>query len=203
MTDIVYTGGITFFKKNEVLFTIVPPNSVVGKIIKTEYEIMSFSDLFKHIESVVKEMKFNLKAGFVEMRYKCEAGTKIVFSKKLQHLFGFDDEEVKFKETGFSMYSLKAGKPSYLAFGNTKMYIYCNLVQPQFINHSMSQCIKTCTYLAKTKQTVTHEFANPMFLNLAVSEFNSIQIYIRNESGDPFPFVFGSLTLILRFRKKS
>ena len=86
--------------------------------------------------------------------------------------------------------------------GNTRLYIYSNIAEAQIVGDVMAPCLRIIPYSGQYKEIKSHCFAQPQFVSVNQSELTHIQIYVRNEAGDPVNFDFAPLSVTLKFREK-
>ena len=67
----------------------------------------------------------------------------------------------------------------------------------------MAPCLRVVTYSGTTREQKNHEFMHRHYMELAISEFDTIHMYLMNEMGELAPFEFGNLTITLNFREKN
>ena len=48
---------------------------------------------------------------------------------------------------------------------------------------------------------VHQEFLNPTFVPVTRSNIHQVDILVRDDTGEPTPFLYGKITLTLQFRK--
>lgn len=127
-----------------------------------------------------------------------------VFQIELTHTLalqlGFDPSENNLKENNKSIRpaNLRLGLPS-------QIYIYCDVVDVQFIGDTMAPLIQianvdTSNYTHGANKSV--QFNNPHYVPLLKHCFESLEIDLRDHTGKPLAFQFGTSCVKLHFRKR-
>lgn len=99
----------------------------------------------------------------------------------------------------------KSIRPSDLHLGLPhQIYIYCDIVDMQFIGDTMAPLIQMATvdttnYTHGANKSV--QFLNPHYIPVLKSSFESIEIDLRDHTGKPLAFQFGTSCVKLHFRR--
>jgi len=91
----------------------------------------------------------------------------------------------------------------FLASGQTKLFIYSDLVKPQRVGDSFSPLLRMVPYTGRDLETTVHELQHLQYLDLAKADFEYIHIYIKTETGESPPYEAGTFSVTLHFRHKS
>lgn len=98
-------------------------------------------------------------------------------------------------------------EPASVLFGVPhQMLIYCDIIQPQFIGHEVAQVLRSVKIGSESYKfgTPCHsEFKNIHYVQVSRKEFHTIQINIRDHTGEHVPFSHGVLSLKLHFKEVS
>jgi len=209
LTDLSYTAGIAYVQSGELLFTIredASANSVRKDEIVSNSVATTSAELAELLNSSFGGGKtFNIgKTTAYTLPTKLK--NKHVFaSDKIRDLLGLKTNNLTCSTQAKVEGDVCQGRgvyPVFLAAGNTKLFVYCNLIRTQYIGNTRAPCLRVVNYSGDVREQKHHEFIHPHFMELAVSEFDTIHIYILNEVGEVVPFLFGNLTVTLRFRQK-
>lgn len=100
----------------------------------------------------------------------------------------------------------KAQSPFNLVLGVPKsLYVYTDIVSPQLVGDVMARllrvvCVdlKNYTYGGQGSET----FTVPQYVPVSKQEIQEIEININDDSGNVAPFLAGTSTLVLHFRKR-
>lgn len=132
--------------------------------------------------------------------YQCHM-TRMYLAGRLAWIFGFDPDTHNllndFETIGRYPYNLNLGYPS-------QLFIYTDIIEPQIIGDKLTQVLKICPVLDKMSvfgDVTERAFHNCDFFKLAKRSIDKITINITDKSGTSIPFLFGSLTLQLLFKK--
>lgn len=128
----------------------------------------------------------------------CNELTAIKFHGRLALQLGFipDGNVLKYK---FSPYvgNVYYGIPE-------QMYVYCDIIEPQIVGYESSQIIKiinTSEKELKFGSSCFHGFQKIHYIPVMKKEFDTIQIDIRDITGEYFPFRHGITTVKLHFKE--
>ena len=98
-------------------------------------------------------------------------------------------------------------QPPQLHRGVVNMYIYVSICQPIYVGHSLVPLLKNVfidasdddKQLGHARNSIIY---NPMYIPIASTSFNSIEINIRNDAGKVVTFPTGARTILtLHFKK--
>lgn len=84
-----------------------------------------------------------------------------------------------------------------------QLFIYLDILSDQIIGHSRAPLLRTVPVDTKAQygtMSVVH-CDHPLYFELCTKSFDTIQAYIRDHAGRLVPFDFGTLTLLVHFRK--
>lgn len=82
--------------------------------------------------------------------------------------------------------------------------IYCNIVEPQIVGNSLEQLLCTVPVNSKALGNVVYnDFAAPQYIDILTRQFDTVEIWITNDTGQPIDFHFGKVILKLHFRRKT
>ena len=108
------------------------------------------------------------------------AGLSVEFIQR----FGLDDEETPF-ELG----------------GQRLMYVYSDIVTPYLVGDVQAPLLRTIAPKGERGELISTTFANPYYVPVARRGFDTIQIHINNELGEPMPFTGGKSVAVLHFKR--
>ena len=208
LTDLSYTGGIVYLKTGDLGYSLIHKKDDEIDDSFTTIDITSEKELIAYFQNAFPGSTFNTDGKLFEYKFLLPNDTSLQFSEKLSYMLGTEPgKELRFesqvKRSSDSTICTGKGKElMFLQGGNTKMFVYCDLIRPQLLANTMAPCLRVVGYDSKPRETVIREFINPHFYDLAVSEFESVHIYILNEVGEIFPLQFGNVSLTLKFREK-
>lgn len=101
-------------------------------------------------------------------------------------------------------------KDKFLAFhpveisgGYHSLYIYSDIVYPSYIGNTCTQILRVVEVPSKAKfgEQCVIKYENPQYRPVLVNEFESIEISIKDDTGELIPFKFGRAIVTLHFKK--
>lgn len=127
-----------------------------------------------------------------------EGTTVMMLQGNLAPQLGFKpDENILQYQEGPDPASILFGVPH-------QMLIYCDIIQPQLVGHEVAQVLRSVQIGNDSYKfgTPCHsEFKNIHYMPLSRKEFHTIQINIRDHTGEHLPFSHGVLSLKLHFKE--
>lgn len=209
LTELSYTYGNAIIKKGEDIFTtrLDTPNKQGSFIYstKTNENLITEFEIIDWLHHNFENSEFKIEFNSFKYKIPVKQGQSIQFSKKIIDIFGLGEDledDLEINEDNTRAYAGQGIYPVFVNAGNTKLFVYCNIVRPQFVGDVMIPCLRVVNYTGSFRHQQGHEFINPQYMDLAISEFDTIHMYILNEVGEVMPFEFGNLTATLRFREK-
>ena len=87
---------------------------------------------------------------------------------------------------------------------NESMFIYTDIIEDQYVGDSRSKLLDTLSIKGKKDEVVTIELENPNYVNLNKSEISSINISLRDSTGELIHFTkFAKFIVKLHFKPRS
>lgn len=86
------------------------------------------------------------------------------------------------------------------------MMLYCDLIEPQFVGYDLCQIVKiinTTEALMEFGTPSHRSFQKIHYVPVLKKEFDSVEINIRDITGQLFPFRHGIVMMKLHFKEKS
>jgi hypothetical protein len=84
--------------------------------------------------------------------------------------------------------------------GQRLMYVYCNIVSPYLVGDVQVPLLRVIAPKGERDEMITLAFNKPYYLPVAQRRFDTIEINITDELGEPMPFTGGKSVSILHFR---
>ena len=81
--------------------------------------------------------------------------------------------------------------------------IFCNLVEHQCVGSEMLPLLRSIVLKRDHHQMVTHDYKTPHYIHLLIKEFDSLEIYIKDENFKSLLFGFNRVIVKLHFIKSS
>lgn len=115
-------------------------------------------------------------------------------------MLGFDpfEHNLLLNTTGENLPNTKLGISS-------KMILYCDIIEPQFIGHKQAQVLKTMASLeprVKYGDVCERNFPILQYVEVMKTCFDKIHLDIRTSDGRLMPFAFGSSCALVHLRPK-
>lgn len=213
LVECSYTYGNVFLQQNTILAKVFKENEMI--FVKARRNLRTLDELLKELKHYMPKSEFKIE----DHIFKCKldpSDTSLKYSSKVCDILGLDcakpsvssgavgatygDDNRIVKEDKFT--HVEGIHPVFPNCGNTKLFVYCNVITPQYVADVMAPCLRVLCYDGEYRKQVTHSFQHIHFMNLSVSEFDVVHMYIRNESGESIPFEFGNFTATLKFRER-
>lgn len=180
------------------------------RVLQTNSKYMqTLSDLREHSND------FPLTENEEREAFKITAPNKRVIVSVAQNYVLIWDERNKNLSNmlGFHPYGIMSGvQPGYteyvapMPFGGKVniffVFVYCNLVEYNYVGDSMAPCLRTLPISPGEQNTTILRFENPHYVPLAFSRFSEVSIEIANELGEEVHFAKGLSLIKLHFRPK-
>jgi hypothetical protein len=164
-------------------------------------------DHYTDVQSVLTILQRDLKGSYnfelIDGYVKCTAVVDdeftLVLTRTLAMQLGFPNG-TEFSENEFQAPS----KPDFNIGIPSHALIYCDIVKPQIVGNTMKQLIRSITINTKKYMHGGHthiSFSNPIYLPVNVKEIDQITMDIRDSDGKSLPFISGTSTVLLHFRR--
>jgi hypothetical protein len=82
------------------------------------------------------------------------------------------------------------------------IYVYCDVASYSIVGDTKAPLLRVCIINGKHGEIIRTIFTHPHYVPVARKEFDSIQILLSTELGQPFPFLFGKSVAALHFRRR-
>jgi hypothetical protein len=98
---------------------------------------------------------------------------------------------------------LSAFHPVEISGGYHSLYVYSDIVYPSYIGDTCTQILRVVEvpHKAKFGEQCVIKYENPQYRPVLVNEFESIEISIKDDTGELIPFKFGRAIVTLHFKK--
>jgi hypothetical protein len=157
------------------------------------------NDLVKAInEALAKNVGNNIKITYNSVTTKTTVEIKPSYgfspSSLISVMLGFGGEEVMLKKTTESPYAADV-------FVISNIYVYCDIVRPQVVGDTSAQLLKTIPVKGKFGDNIAETFTNIQYVPVQTKSFETVEILLRTDTGDPVPFERGKVVVTLHFKK--
>ena len=145
--------------------------------------------------------------GFNKKELDAFVGTKL-----LEYETELNDIEVTKRPTwypteipGQKLTHFNAQDPFELSGGYHSLFVYCDIVRPSYVGDSFTQLLRFVEipqgYSYGDQIVLT--YPDTHYLPVMTKEFETIEIDIKDDTGQRIPFEFGRTIIVLHFRKRS
>ena len=168
---------------------IVPPGhySSITDVIAKMNEVVGEDDRFKD------DVQFSFDTLNRKVTVHLQNGAEVYFSDIWQ-ILGFSSN------TRISSTSI-AEREADLEQGFHDLYVYCDIVQAQFVGDALVPLLRIVPVEGDDGRRVSKSFERPHYLPVSRSEFETIEVNIRRDTGESVPFELGKVLLTLHFRQ--
>ena len=152
----------------------------------------------KPIDLLGQAVKINYTNSRIVIEWQPSTTIKrITFDNTLLSLLGFVSKRKIEEGRNIGDYSVN--------FINTStFFIHCNLVQLQTVGNTLQQLLRTIPVTSSTFGTIVHkELTIPHYIEVLSRQFDSVEIWIADDTGQKIDFQFGKIILTLHFRRKT
>lgn len=191
-------------------FTIDFPEEISFNKIRDLIEYMSN----EKFQGVIKDIKYVKKSDRIVINFQPYI-KKVHLANGLNCVLGYDTAMIEdtIKKPIFlpsvvpNHMKWYARHPPQLHRGIANMFVYASVCSPIHVGHTQVPLLKNVFIDSSNDANLegvarNYVVINPMYVPVAASVFNSIEINIRNDSGHLFPFPFGAITtLTIHFKK--
>ncbi|MCP4493002.1 MAG: hypothetical protein GY820_37735 [Gammaproteobacteria bacterium] len=136
----------------------------------------------------------------VKVRIAAYYGNHLSFSRNMQVMLGF--EEYVITTTGGGVHDVVAKDHPKFVSMLSSMYVYTNIIESQFVGDVKVPLLKIVPVHQNVQNVVDIEYPNIHYVNVLCKHFSSIEISIKGDTGELFPFTDGKVIVKLHFRKK-
>ena len=83
------------------------------------------------------------------------------------------------------------------------LYVYCNIVESMPVGGVDAPLLRIVGVDAKQGEIVRKTYDNPMYVPVRIKKFDTLEIDIKSNTGEPVPFQYDKTEVILHFRKQN
>ena len=130
-----------------------------------------------------------------------EPNITIYLSEKMAYMLGFERQDISVTKRLMDSMVKVADHPPDMNGGINALYVYCDLVAPQIVGNSYANLMRPVTVTGKFNQNITNIYTDRHYLPVLKKQFDSIEININDDAGNPIKFEFGKTFATLHFRK--
>lgn len=142
-----------------------------------------------------KEVSFTYDKLTRKVTLTLNGGLKVFFAE-IGTLLGFDINQ-RYKTTTIAQNEVD------LDYGFHNLYVYCDIVEPQYVGHAQVPLLRVVPVEGQDGQRISKIFTSPQYLPVSRKEFEAIEVNIKRDTGEIVPFETGRLLVTLHFRRSS
>jgi len=167
--------------------------------IHLDKDIYSIEQLITFLNRKITKKEFLIEDGFVIMKGKTGFYESLNFTEQIKAVLGITETQT------VSINEEDAIKGLFLYlfdYGQTRMFIYSNIVTSQHVGNEMAPIVRITNYTGKDGKLITQQFTNLQYVPVRSTHIEYIHMYIKSESGENLPFDVGTYSSTLHFRRK-
>ena len=155
--------------------------------------------LAKMKESIDNEHRYNNDVSFSYDTISRKVTVHVQNNSELNfdnfgYMLGFSPEQVISKTT-------KGPREVDLEHGFHDLYIYCDIIQPQYVGDTLVPLLRIIPVEGKDGERISKSFVRPQYVPVSRKQFETIEVNIKRDTGESVPFEFGRVLLTLHFRQ--
>ena len=127
------------------------------------------------------------------------SGLSVRLSQEVSEVLGYKDNDW-ISSTGVATY------PPDIRNGMHQLFVYSNIVEPQLVGDVYAPLLRTVAMTANIQRGAQQEtvaFDSPHYVPVITDEISTIEINIKNDSGENVSFLTGKSVCTLHFRRKT
>ena len=179
-----------FYLRNQESFRIwmaliIPP----GHYSYVEDILSKMNELVDNEKRFSDDVKFSYDTLTRKVTVHLQNDAELYFGD-IGYVLGFSTEEVISK-------SSTAEREVDLEHGFHNLYVYCDIIQPQYVGDTLVPLLRIIPVEGEDGQRISKSFLRPQYLPVSRKQFESIEVNIKRDTGQPVPFEFGRVLLTL------
>ena len=149
---------------------------------------------FLEIKQNYCKITYDEKTNEIEMNCNHPLAS-MVFTKTLARVLGF-------RQTSFEQGKVYRGKLC-MGVDPSTMYVYCDLIEHVIVGDTRAPLLRTFGMEKNTNDVVHRTFPNPVYVPVQKKQFDTVEVNIMTDTGDPMPFASGKSLVLLHFRRST
>ena len=200
----------------EIIYEINPPSTPEESSTHraTVYLYQGYYSTIEEVVTSLKSLLNNLKTnqklervpqfGYNSRKRKAhvdlQPGESLHFKPKLAAMLGFTTNSIhcgndSIKYHGADLFNLDETIHT--------LYVYCNIVENMPVGSDEAPLLRIVGVDAKQGEIVRKTYDNPMYIPVRIKKFDTVEINIKSNTGEPVPFQYSKSEVILHFRKQN
>ncbi|HSN24108.1 MAG TPA: hypothetical protein VLS45_08070 [Methylomicrobium sp.] len=140
------------------------------------------------------QIKYDEKTNEIEMNCN-RPYVSFIFSDTLARMLGFDRKT-------FSLGNVYHGK-LFAGTDPSTMFVYCDLIEHVTVGDTRAPLLRTFGMEKSANEVVHRSFTNLVYVPVQKKQFDTIEVNINTDTGEPMPFASGKSVALLHFRRSS
>lgn len=153
--------------------------------------------LSQHSQEARDNVKINYDEVSARIKIDIKNGATLTFSSDVAVILGF---ETPF-ERAITQPTESPFAPN-VHLGMYSLYVYCDIVQVQMVGDSQVPLLRVVPIEGQHGEYITRTYQSPQYLPVSRKAFDSIEIDIKDDTGNSIPFESGKSMVTLHFRLK-
>jgi hypothetical protein len=127
----------------------------------------------------------------------------IRMARRLQYMLGFEDDDLtRFCDSELNAPLVKAKYPPDMRAGFEALFVYCDLVSNQIIGSTMAPLLRVVPVEGNPDDVVSRVYNLPHYVPVQKTDFDSVEINIKDDLNQPVKFLYGKVIVKLHFKKR-
>ena len=177
-----YVKSGYYFNENEFI------NALTDQVGEAFVDVPGFSVAFAYDDKIGKVL--------ASVVWK-DTLFSVALSPALKRFLGFEGDWVTVPENFY-----KADRVFNLNDGLSLIYVYCDIAGYTIVGDTKAPLLRVCNVKGKYGDIVRITYERPHYVPLARRDFDTIEVNINNELGQPMPFEFGKSVVTLALRRR-
>jgi hypothetical protein len=156
------------------------------------------TEIFKKMEIVIQDNNFRLRydESTKKVSFDIPEHRVILLTKPLSYMLGYHQDRIAINSSTTTPF--QADLHGYYH----DMYIYSDVLQYQLVGDASTPLLRAIATEGEEESTIRKSFENVHYFPVSRTTFDSIEIDIRTDTGDPIPFEKGRVDAVLHFQRK-
>ena len=192
-----YYNGRSFSEKMHVPNGVYTQQSLLAKVRELLKEA---GDTCGH----VKFEQYNFSMDYIEVVNDGSLPLRgFDMSHRLTEILGLQKYHImKLVESGNESYRIYGDKMKDLLEPSvTSLFVYCDVLEHIPVGDTLAPLLRCVSIEGALGKRIGARYAFPMYIPVQKKVFDSVEINIMTETGDPAPFIDGPSTVTLHFRR--
>jgi len=175
--------------------------TVPGGYYKTLIELLLSLEVAQEKDLAVSSEAIPVKFSWVNserrVRMRISQPYRVDFSRRLARLLGFS-YQTNYSNVG--NYISKVLRPQVRTRIHS-VYVYCDVVEHVAVGDTKAPLLRIVNKSSKGENVVHKTFNPPLYIPLQKKCFDTMEINLMTDTGQPVPFRFGKSFVVLEFRR--